>query len=73
MGNYFLNILIAFDRMVNTFIGGDPDETLSSVAYRKHRDGMRFGFMMSIINTLFFNPNHCEHAYGFDRDRKLKP
>lgn len=27
---YFWNILIAFDQLVNTILGGDPDETISS-------------------------------------------
>jgi len=73
MANYFLNILIAFDRMINAFLNGDPDETLSSVAYRKNRDGTAWKFTMPFINTLFGNSNHCKNAYEFDRDRKLKP
>ncbi|MBL4875767.1 MAG: hypothetical protein JKY10_04645 [Cohaesibacteraceae bacterium] len=27
---YFLNILIALDQLLNTVLGGDPDETISS-------------------------------------------
>ena len=27
---YFLNILISLDQLGNTFLGGDPDETISS-------------------------------------------
>lgn len=73
MGQYLLNILIAFDRMINAVLSGNPEETLSSVAYRKHRDGARFGFMMRVINTLFMNPNHCENAYHYDRSQVLKP
>lgn len=72
MGQYLLNILISFDRFVNTLLGGDPEETLSSVAYRKHRDGARFGFMMKLINAIFANPDHCEDAYRYDRSQTLK-
>lgn len=72
MGNYLLNILIAFDRMINAIIGGDPDETLSSVAYRKNRDKTGYKFTMPFINFLFANEDHCKNAYDFDRDRKLK-
>lgn len=72
-GTYVLNILIAFDRMVNAAITGDPDETLSSVAFRKNRDKEPFGFMMNVINTLFwFQPHHCAQAYSDDRNRVLQ-
>jgi hypothetical protein len=73
MGQYLLNILVAFDRMINAIISGDPDETLSSVAFRKNRDEGKWKFTKGFINKLFFNPNHCNHAYDFDRNRKLKP
>ena len=60
--------LIAFDRLCNALIGGDPDETMSSVAYRKHRDGRLFGFMQYVIDALAFNRSHCAEAYANDRD-----
>lgn len=73
MGTYLLNILIAFDRMVNAMIGGAPDETLSSVAYRKNRDEGKFKWTKGVINWIFANEDHCKDAYAYDRDRKLKP
>lgn len=73
MANYFLNILIAFDRMINAFLNGDPDETLSSVAYRKNRDKTGYKWTMPFINWLFHNENHCLNAYNDDRSRHLKP
>lgn len=73
MGRYLLNILIAFDRTINAAIGGDPWETLSSVAYRNNRDGSKWGFLMGVINTLFFNKEHCLNAYRDDRSHTLKP
>jgi hypothetical protein len=71
MKTYILNVLIGFDRFVNALIRGNPSETLSSVAFRKHRDKERFGFMFYVINTLFGNPHHCEAAYTSDRNQKL--
>lgn len=67
MYNYFLPILIAFDRMINAIINGSANETLSSVSFRKHRDGERWGFLCPVINTLFCDPNHCANAYLHDR------
>lgn len=72
--NYVLNILIAIDRVINAMLTGDPDETLSSVAYRKWRDKGPWGFMMHVVNGLFwFTPEHCRLAYIHDRDRRLAP
>lgn len=31
---YFWNILVSLDQLGNTLLGGDPDETLSSRAYK---------------------------------------
>lgn len=71
-GTYCLNILVALDRAVNAAQRGDPNETLSSVAYRKCRDGERFGFMRAVIDKLFwFDPEHCWNAYLNDRKRVL--
>lgn len=30
MKNYYWNVLIAIDQLINTICGGDPDETISS-------------------------------------------
>lgn len=71
-GNYLLRVLKGLDRLGNALIGGNDRETLSSVAYRKWRDKEPFGFMMSLINTLFFfQPLHCAQAYFSDRNATL--
>ena len=36
---YGKRTLIAFDQLINTLLGGWPDETLSSRCYRWARDG----------------------------------
>lgn len=72
IGTYILGVLIVVDILCNaTFLRGCPWETMSSVAYRKHRDGSRFGFMLHVINALFFNKYHCVDAYTSDRKRIL--
>lgn len=70
-----LNFLICFDRGVNALLGGDPRETLSSVAYRINRDKGTYKWTKGFIETLFFwEPNHCYGAYLFDRTHyALKP
>ena len=44
MSNYILRVLIAADQLVNALIGGNPDETLSSAAYRAEKEGRFWGF-----------------------------
>lgn len=65
MSNYILRVLIAIDQLVNTLIGGNPDETLSSAAYRAEKEGRFWGFWRPVIDFLFrpFQKNHCFNAY----------
>jgi len=37
---YFWNILIVIDQLVNTLCGGDPDETISSRLGKWHQEGI---------------------------------
>jgi len=30
IGRYIMNVLISLDQLLNSFLGGDPDETISS-------------------------------------------
>jgi hypothetical protein len=61
---YFLHILISLDQLGTTLVGGYPDETLSSYAYRLNLQGKRGGLIfMPLINWMFRNPNHCYLAY----------
>ncbi len=64
---YFINVLIALDQLANTLIGGYPDETLSSVAYRmslKADSHWRWRIARTVIDHIFwFEPNHCHMAF----------
>lgn len=63
--NYFLRLLLAIDQLLNVAIcNGEPDETMSSAAYRMECSGHFWGFMRPVIDRLFwFQPNHCKKAY----------
>lgn len=65
MSNYILRVLIAADQLVNALIGGNPDETLSSAAYRAEKEGRFWGFWRPVIDFLFrpFQKDHCFNAY----------
>lgn len=69
MRRYLLNILIAFDQLVNTILTGYPDETLSARAYRLDIERNR-KWPRVIIDGLFFWQNgHCEQAYIAELNR----
>jgi hypothetical protein len=67
MRTYILHVLIALDQLVNALIGGLPDETLSSAAYRSHRQGYFWGRVwMPVLDWVFLpldGPKHCYRAY----------
>lgn len=66
MLRYILNVLIAADQLVNTLIGGYPDETLSAAAWLGERDGKLGGrIFRPIIDALFlpFERDHCKRAF----------
>ena len=68
--SYALNLLIGVDQLVNIVVGGEPDETMSSHAYRMERDKKPWGFLRCVIDGLFFfQPNHCQHAYESELQR----
>ena len=67
---YFKKILIAFDQFINTIFNGDPDETISSRAYRWHLNGIRSWPYILIDAIFFWDKNHCFESYEAERLRK---
>lgn len=60
---YFHNLIVAIDQFANTLLGGYPDETLSSHAYRSHGRSLFWQCMYTVINFLMRDPQHCDKAY----------
>jgi len=64
--HYIIRVLLAIDQLANVVLcNGSPDETMSAASYRMHRDGRFWGFMMPVIDLMFFwqGPKHCYNAY----------
>jgi len=72
---YILNNAIALDQQFNTLLGGSPDETLSSRAYRTEQQQKIFGrlFRPVIDLVFFFDPLHCYKSYLAEIDRLQLP
>lgn len=72
---YGKKILIAVDQLFNTLLGGWPDETLSSRAYRLAIDGTTWPMRcIDAVARIFGDVNHCEHSFDSERlGRQLPP
>jgi len=72
---YLLNNAIAIDQMFNAILGGSPDETLSSRAYRTEQQNKVFGkFFRPLIDSIFFfDPMHCYESYISESTRRQLP
>lgn len=72
---YLLNLAIGLDQLVNAVLGGAPDETLSSRAWRAEQSGHRYwGWTRRAIDALFFwQPHHCRLAYEAELQRRHLP
>lgn len=70
-----MNILIGLDQWVNTWVGGYPDETISSRCWRL-RDYQPYKTLRPLIDLiprLRGNPNHCQRAYESELARTQEP
>lgn len=65
---YVKNLLVSIDQLINTIIGGWPDETLSARAYRLSESSKWWRRAEIVINILFLNPRHCQHAFEREID-----
>lgn len=71
LGRYLFNILVAIDQFVNTILGGDPDETISSrlgkiMAKRKHRCVV-CRWVCWFLDKI--DPNHCANSIEEDEGK----
>lgn len=66
IARYFWNFLIALDQLVNTILGGDPDETVSSRMGKNIRAGKckLCKIICLLLNRI--DPNHCDKSIESD-------
>ena len=67
---YILNILISLDQFVNVLFLGQPDETISSRAWRCKDTSSFWKFMRKLIDTIFFwQKDHCYYSFIAEVER----
>jgi hypothetical protein len=72
MKKYIWNILIALDDLMNAFLGGDPQETMSSRMGKhlvKHEKCPVCRFLCKLLNRI--QKDHCVKAIEMDRGETL--
>lgn len=57
MIQYLLNILIGFDQLVNSVIGGSPSDTISARLGRNYPNS----FFRKCVDFMF-GPDHCKNV-----------
>lgn len=78
MFRYFLHIAIALDQLATAVLGGWPDETLSSYAYRLEQNGRLAGRIFrpaidAVFRVLRKQDEHCKKAVAAERNRLQLP
>ncbi len=66
MKQYLWNFLISIDQFVNTLLGGNLDETISSRMGKQIRDGKCFGCYVICRILHVLDPNHCQKSIEDD-------
>lgn len=68
----WLRLLLAVDQLFNVaLLNGDEDETISSNAGKRARDGIGWACVLCRFLDLL-DPNHCEKSVEFDEGRRIE-
>ena len=68
-----LQVLVAYDQLINALFQGWADESMSSRSYRK-RIEENDGFWEKVINSIFFwEKDHCYLSYLSEKERLQLP
>lgn len=68
------NVAIAFDQLINTLLGSEPDETLSAKSWRMRLVSKPWHIAQVVIDALFFwQEEHCKQSYFAEFERKHLP
>lgn len=67
-------VALGFDQLLNTFLGGMADETLSARAHRNKNKSKRWKVFHDVVNRIFFwQADHCYESYLSEKNRKQLP
>lgn len=67
---FLRNILVSLDQLASVFLGGDPDETISSRVGKWSASGSKVGRFFEIILDSIFGKNHCKECIEADEGKE---
>lgn len=76
--SYIAKVSIGIDQLLNSILGGSPDETFSARCWRK-RNKRPWSFFRMIVDAIFFwqydtkNGGHCRQAWNSEIMRAQLP
>jgi hypothetical protein len=70
IGTYVVRNLIALDQLLNTVLGGDPDETVSSRAAKARARGVTWGCVLCRALDAVHR-DHCTRSLEYAEGRKF--
>ena len=75
---YFWNLALGLDQLLNVVLGGYPDETVSSRVHRKARAGQWFWLALRRVidgafKIVFRQDDHCRKSYDREAARGHSP
>ena len=70
MRQYLYNVAIAFDRLGNAIIGGDPDWTISARMDRAINSGECRLCHWVCKGLALFDDRHCAESYKWHKDKR---
>jgi hypothetical protein len=75
MKSYLWHIFVALTQLLNTALGGWPDESTSSRLWRLDQQGGTHGHLArKVVDALFFwQSEHCRKSYESERARYQLP
>lgn len=56
-------VLVAFDQLLNSLVGGWADETFSARCWRLRERSVWGVLRMAVDTVFFFDAHHCEESY----------
>jgi len=64
-GRWAFGVAVALDQLANAILGGNPDETISSRAYKASLKGKAWGCVLCRLLD-WIDPGHCERSVEWD-------
>jgi hypothetical protein len=71
--SYMDGVKVSFSRFLNSILGGDFDQMISSRVYLLKDSGPVWSMLYRILNLIFYKQeDHCKETYEWESTYRLK-